>query len=220
MTRTGEHQNRTGQHQNAAMARGFLADEADGRKGEILEAAFAVFAERGYDAGSMRDIAARVGVSEPALYRHFPGKEAIFLALMRAGIGRLRREGLALIDSTSARGLRTRLLAAVSDRRRAVRFYRPFLQTMLPIATRNADFVHEYRETVVRPVFEHMRAKTAELDAELGAPAGADTSRDARIRALVALLVGYMLTSIVLDDEPDEAIVDAALRVMGWDEVA
>ncbi len=211
---------RSDEQPDAVVAGGLLAGEADGRRGEILEAAFAVFAERGYDAGSMRDIAARVGVSEPALYRHFPGKEAIFLALMRTGIGRLRREGLALIDSMSAHGLRTRLLAAVSDRRRAVRFYRPFLQTMLPVATRNADFVHEYRETVIRPVFEHLRAKAAELDAELGAPTGADTSRDARIRALVALLVGYMLTSIILDDEPDEAIVDAALRVMGWHEVA
>ena len=72
-----------------------------------------VFTERGYDAGSMRDIAARVGVSEPALYRHFPGKEALFLALMRLAGGRLRDEAFALIDAVQPETLREQLVAAL-----------------------------------------------------------------------------------------------------------
>ena len=45
----------------------FVGSLEPGRRGEILGAAAEVFAERGYESGSMRDIAARVGVSEPSL---------------------------------------------------------------------------------------------------------------------------------------------------------
>lgn len=41
----------------------------------ILEASTKLFAERGLDAGSMRDIASAVGITEGAVYRHFTGKE-------------------------------------------------------------------------------------------------------------------------------------------------
>jgi AcrR family transcriptional regulator len=51
------------------------------REAEILDAALACFAERGYDATRVRHIAERAGVSEAALYRHHPSKEAVALAL-------------------------------------------------------------------------------------------------------------------------------------------
>lgn len=195
-----------------------FAEAEPGRKGEILDAAFDVFAEKGYDAGSMRDIASRVGVSEPALYRHFPGKEAIFLSLMRAGAGRMRKEGEAIIGALRPDGLRSQMLDAMSDRRRAVRFYRPLLQTMLPAAIRNERFLAEYRATIIAPVRQRLTEKVAELDAAYSLPEDADASRESRVRALLALLVGYMVTSVVLEDSPDEAIVDAAISVMGWTE--
>jgi AcrR family transcriptional regulator len=47
------------------------------RRDEILEAALAVFAEHGYDAARVRHIAQRAGVSDAALYRHYPSKEAV-----------------------------------------------------------------------------------------------------------------------------------------------
>jgi AcrR family transcriptional regulator len=51
------------------------------REAEILDAALACFAQRGYDATRVRHIAERAGVSEAALYRHHPSKEAVGLAL-------------------------------------------------------------------------------------------------------------------------------------------
>jgi AcrR family transcriptional regulator len=51
------------------------------REAEILDAALACFAERGYDATRVRHIAQRAGVSDAALYRHHPSKEAVGLAL-------------------------------------------------------------------------------------------------------------------------------------------
>jgi AcrR family transcriptional regulator len=51
------------------------------REPEILDAALACFAELGYDGTRVRHIAQRAGVSEAALYRHHPSKEAVALAL-------------------------------------------------------------------------------------------------------------------------------------------
>lgn len=48
------------------------------RKESILAAAALAFAERGYRQVGMEEIAAAVGVSGPALYRHFPSKYAVF----------------------------------------------------------------------------------------------------------------------------------------------
>ena len=40
----------------------------------ILDAAEAVFAERGFDAASLGDVADRVGIRPQAIYNHFSGK--------------------------------------------------------------------------------------------------------------------------------------------------
>ncbi|MEV6803916.1 ScbR family autoregulator-binding transcription factor [Streptomyces sp. NPDC051132] len=53
-------------------------------KRSILEAAAAVFGERGYDAASTNEILARAGLTRGALYHHFPSKEAIASALAEA----------------------------------------------------------------------------------------------------------------------------------------
>ncbi len=53
------------------------------RRPMILDAAFSVFLERGYEGASMEEIARRAGVSKPVVYSSFPGKEALFGELLR-----------------------------------------------------------------------------------------------------------------------------------------
>lgn len=57
-------------------------------KARIERAAVALFAEHGVDAVAVKDIAAAAGVSEGALYRHYPSKaalaETLFFALQTA----------------------------------------------------------------------------------------------------------------------------------------
>ena len=55
------------------------------RRAEILAAAAGLFARRGFHGVSIDDIGAAVGMSGPALYRHFAGKEAV-LSEMLVGI--------------------------------------------------------------------------------------------------------------------------------------
>lgn len=54
-----------------------------GKKGDILKASVELFAARGYDAVSVRDIAKAAGVTEAALYKHFKGKEDMSLYIFR-----------------------------------------------------------------------------------------------------------------------------------------
>jgi len=51
-------------------------------RGRILDAAFEVFAEKGYPASTMDDIAEKVGVSKGALYLYFRSKEELFRAIL------------------------------------------------------------------------------------------------------------------------------------------
>ncbi len=49
----------------------------------ILHESLRLFAEKGYDGVSMREIASAVGVKAASLYAHFSGKEAIYQAILQ-----------------------------------------------------------------------------------------------------------------------------------------
>ena len=48
----------------------------------ILDTSLALFAQQGFEATSVRDIAAAVGIKAPSLYKHFTSKQAIFDAIV------------------------------------------------------------------------------------------------------------------------------------------
>ncbi|MEN8160782.1 MAG: helix-turn-helix domain-containing protein [Myxococcota bacterium] len=48
----------------------------------ILDAAESVFAERGYEAASLREIARRAGLQQPGLYNHFASKRDLYAAVL------------------------------------------------------------------------------------------------------------------------------------------
>ncbi|MDE2183548.1 MAG: TetR/AcrR family transcriptional regulator [Alphaproteobacteria bacterium] len=53
------------------------------RPGEILDAALEIFAEKGFAAARMEDIAARAGVTKGTIYLYFQSKEDVFKQLAR-----------------------------------------------------------------------------------------------------------------------------------------
>jgi len=55
---------------------------AERRRQQILDVACTVFANRGFHATSMDDIAAAAGVTKPVLYQHFPSKRGLFIELL------------------------------------------------------------------------------------------------------------------------------------------
>ncbi|MBM3673649.1 MAG: TetR/AcrR family transcriptional regulator [Actinobacteria bacterium] len=55
---------------------------AEQRRSQLLEVAVEVFAERGFHATSMDEVAEAAGVTKPVLYQHFPSKRALYLELL------------------------------------------------------------------------------------------------------------------------------------------
>jgi AcrR family transcriptional regulator len=52
------------------------------KRRDILDQATALFGEAGYRGTSLREIAARCGISHPGLLHHFPTKESLLLAVL------------------------------------------------------------------------------------------------------------------------------------------
>ena len=59
------------------------------RRAGILEAASEVFADRGYHASSIDDIARAAGISKALIYEHFGSKEELYLSLIGLHAGEL-----------------------------------------------------------------------------------------------------------------------------------
>src|SRR3954454_14627550 len=59
----------------------------DKRTGEILDAALALFVEKGFAATRLGDVAARAGLSKAAIYLYFEDKMALFQGVIRQAIG-------------------------------------------------------------------------------------------------------------------------------------
>ncbi|MEB3020492.1 TetR/AcrR family transcriptional regulator [[Mycobacterium] crassicus] len=97
------------------------------RKAQITRAAAETFSAQGYTAASMEAIAAKVGISAPALYRHYPNKYKMFSVVVSM-LGDHLTESTAFIDdvsdaemATDARAVLDRavdalIASAISDR--------------------------------------------------------------------------------------------------------
>ncbi|WP_293502027.1 TetR/AcrR family transcriptional regulator [Roseateles sp.] len=55
----------------------------DARPQELLDAALALFVEKGFAATRSEEIAARAGVAKGTLYRYYPSKDELFKAMVR-----------------------------------------------------------------------------------------------------------------------------------------
>ncbi len=68
------------------------------RRDDIIKAAAECFANTGYDATAMRDIAKRTGILAGSIYYHFKSKEEILVAVHEEAVRRIRNKVLKAID--------------------------------------------------------------------------------------------------------------------------
>ncbi|MDN4615733.1 TetR/AcrR family transcriptional regulator [Leifsonia sp. F6_8S_P_1B] len=71
------------------------------RRATLLTAAAGLFAQRGFNGVSIEDLGAAAGVSGPAVYRHFPSKQAVLAALL-VGVSESLLEGGAAVEAQAA----------------------------------------------------------------------------------------------------------------------
>lgn len=90
----------------ATKTRHSASPKAEARGGEsrreaLLDAAAAMFAAKGYDGTSIRDIAGAVGMLPGSLYYHFKSKEDLLLAVYRKGVTRFEEAIAEALDQTT-----------------------------------------------------------------------------------------------------------------------
>jgi AcrR family transcriptional regulator len=73
---------------------------ASARRAQLIEVGRAIFAERGYEASSVEEIAERAKVSKPIVYEHFGGKEGLYAVVVDREMERV----VALIAEAIAAG--------------------------------------------------------------------------------------------------------------------
>lgn len=71
----------------------------EARPQELLEAALALFVERGFAATRSEEVAVRAGVSKGTLYRYYPSKEELFKAVVRENLSTRIAETATLVAS-------------------------------------------------------------------------------------------------------------------------
>jgi AcrR family transcriptional regulator len=91
------------------------------RRGEILRAAGEAFAEKGFHATRIEDVALRAQVAQGTIYRFFTSKEELALSLLETGVTYLDGLVTDAIAESEAKGDRSLALGLFLDR--AAEFY-------------------------------------------------------------------------------------------------
>src|SRR5215467_14911501 len=88
-------------HDDATSAPNPRSRRKSDRRLQLIAAAERLVAERGYLAVRLEDIGAAAGVSGPAIYRHFPNKEALLVELLVGISTRLLAGATAVVQTAN-----------------------------------------------------------------------------------------------------------------------
>lgn len=81
----------------------------------ILDVAEALFAERGFESTSLREIARGVGIQQPGLYNHFKNKEALYAAVLDRALEPLSLALESAMQSTAPDQMQSTLAGVMTD---------------------------------------------------------------------------------------------------------
>lgn len=73
------------------------------RRAQLIKVGRAVFAERGYEATTVEEIAERAKVSKPIVYEHFGGKEGLYAVIVDREVDRLLEQIVAALEASHPR---------------------------------------------------------------------------------------------------------------------
>lgn len=170
------------------------ADEAVGASARILAAAGELFAERGFDAVSVSDIAHACGISTGLIYYHFKDKQTLYQTALR--------EGLSLLEDAGMRALTGEALA--------VEKIRGFVLEYMALVERHANVmrmlvrgVSDLTGPAPRSLLMRSQAAIDSLESVIadGIADGSVRPLDARLAALCLFaLVNTPITARSLED--------------------
>ncbi len=106
-----------------------MGENMNKTKRKIFEASMKLFAQKGYDATSIEDITAAVGVAKGTLYYHFSSKEEIFNFLVEEGMKLLKNS--IEIKASKAQNSIDKLRAVVLIQIKIIAKYEDFMNIVL-----------------------------------------------------------------------------------------
>jgi AcrR family transcriptional regulator len=156
------------------------------RRAAILDSALAVFAERGYHASSIDDIARGGGISKALIYEHFGSKQELYAELLEQHAGELFERLGAAIEEAGTEGA-ARLAVGLDAFYRFVEERRVAWRMLFREA--NDPEMVTVLERVVAQVTGVVAALIAE-DPGSRSPGGDEAGREQGIEMLAQMLVG------------------------------
>jgi TetR/AcrR family fatty acid metabolism transcriptional regulator len=169
-----------------------LREKTDGvRRGHILDAAAAVFADKGFHRATIKDVARAAGVSDGSIYNVFENKMALLLALLDPlgaasnTVGPWPPQG----DGASAR-------VEGYIRQRWDAFTPRTLQALRPVlaeALVNDELRRRFFDRVLAPALDRRAAGVGMT------PADTSPDADAALRPLVGAMMGLILLRLLGD---------------------
>jgi AcrR family transcriptional regulator len=156
------------------------------RRAAILESALAVFAERGYHASSIDDIAREGGVSKALIYEHFASKQQLYAELLNQHAGDLLERLAVAMDEAGSTGA-ARLAIGLDAFYRFVEEHRVAWR-MLFREVNDPEMV-TVLERIVEQVTGVVAALIAQDPASRSSP-GDEAAREHGIQMLAQMLVG------------------------------
>ena len=185
------------------------AQRREGTIGALLDATATCLAERGYAATSTAAVSAEAGVSQGALFRHFPNRQALLVAtadhVATRNVEAFRALGALGVDSveevTSVLGhLRTLVLSPANQTWRE----------LLVAARADADL-----RTALRPARESLQAQMLEAAADLWRDRLPRDDLAAVLSVVVNMLDGLAFSALDPDPTaPPGRTVEHALRLL------
>ncbi len=155
----------------------------------LYQTAVALFAEQGFEATTLRQIAARAGVSPALVYRYFPSKRALVLALYDV----LSLEFAARASELPAGGWRERFLFTLRASLGVLRPHRSTLVALVPVLVGGEEGLFAPATAFSRERVE--QAFVAAVRGARDAPRGAAAEALGRVLYLVhlALVLWWLL---------------------------
>ena len=180
--------------------------EGEATRRRVYEAAVALIRERGYEAATLRDVATRAGVSPALLYRYFPSKRAIVLALYDQLSELFAQQAVAMPRGT----WRDRFVFALELSMRVLGPHRVTLRALAPVMVGDADEGVFAENTA----FSRLRVQRVFQDAVAGAT---DAPRSALAESLGRLLYLAHLAVVLwwlLDRSPGQGATKALVTLL------
>lgn len=186
--------------------------QAGASRQELIDAAVAVFAGRGYEAATVEEVIVRAGLSKGTFYYNFGGKEDLFAAVLEARLDAPMRDLMAITEEAPGDvPTAATVSAGLADVFRAERDALLLLEDYVAQAARHPDVAERYRarQASLRDALAGVLAARHE---HTGVPLTFDAHRLAE--GFIALAQGLAFESLVDPDVVDPQLFGDMLSLV------